>query len=114
MFDPKEQRAPYNSPKILRISNLISKYIHAILKHLLIILMYNIFGQWRALQHHILMWGVGYHPVKFGLLSVYKLDLTVLREVDQLHGLGVELDEFGVGYVELGELAFVCVQGDLD
>lgn len=114
MFDPKEQRAPYNSPKILRISNLISKYIHAILKHLLIILMYNIFGQWRALQHYILMWGVGYHPVKFGLLSVYKLDLTVLREVDQLHGLGVELDEFGVGYVELGELAFVCVQGDLD
>ena len=76
--------------------------------------MNNIFWQRRALQHHILVWSVGHHPVKFGLLGVYKLDLTVLREVNELHGLGVEFDELGVRYVELWELTFVCVQGDLD
>ena len=76
--------------------------------------MYNILRQWWALQHHILMRRIGHHPVEFGLLSINELYLSLLGEVDQLHGLWVELDQLGVGYVDLWELAFVSMQGDLD
>jgi hypothetical protein len=91
-FDPKKERASDNCPKVLRVSNLISKNIQTILELTLIVLLYDSLGQRRAPKHNVLMRRIWHHSVKFSLLRIHKLEWSFFSEVDQLHGFWIELD----------------------